>query len=171
MTACPDWQRIARSADRFLAEDCADRRRTLRHMEACPSCRRSALELDPTLAVANLPAVEVSKSEIEAVKRQVQAMRRVRAIEVGKRRPVLSHVAVVMLMVGLGLFLPGRVIDPAGSVAQGGVGGGVLFDEASREAASSLALVESITPSTARIYQLDQADFPIVMIVDESIDL
>ncbi len=174
MSACLDWGKVAREADRFLSEDSAERMRALRHVEECPSCRRAALRFDPTLAVTHLAPAEVESSDVEAVKRQVEAMRRVRAMEIGRRGSGLAHAAAVILLLGVGFMFAGPVRDPNAPATLPQItanGPGSFFDAGNRRSTASLAVVESISPSSARIYHLDQQDFPVVMIVDESIDL
>ena len=77
---CSAWQPIleARSIDEMPR---SQREELLAHLLSCPTCRRAAVEADPTVAFSLLPSTTVEKQEVEEIQRTVEAMRRVRILE------------------------------------------------------------------------------------------
>jgi len=78
--SCLQWQSALTSAGLEGLEP-TRRRRFLQHLAVCSSCRQWASAEDPTILLAQFPAVEVSGDEVEEVRRTVRALRRVRDLE------------------------------------------------------------------------------------------
>lgn len=53
----------------------------LSHLQGCTACRRAAAEADPTIVFSLLPQEAPENDEVEEIRRTVQTMRRVRAME------------------------------------------------------------------------------------------
>lgn len=168
--SCREWTRW-QGGDEFLRPGAPGRRAALDHAADCPDCRRRALELDPSLTVSSLAVPEATPGEIEAIRANVLALRRMRDVERRPRRrwAPARLAAVACLTVGILLFAeetgdrePGERAAAAGSA--------LLLSEDYR-LYGSLPLVESLEPAEARIYQLGRDDFSLVWIVDESIEV
>lgn len=168
--SCPDWRRLARDDD-FLRPATAPRRAALEHAATCPRCRREALRLDPSLAVADLPVAPASPAEIDAIKDNVLALRRVRRVEseARPRRVRARWAAVAGLTVAALLFAP-ETGDRRPGEGPAEARPAPLLSEDYR-LYGSLPLVESLEPAEARVYQLGRDDFSLVWIVDESIEV
>ena len=168
--SCPDWRRLA-AGDEFLRPGVASRRAALEHAASCRPCRREALRLDPSLAVAELPVADVTRSEVESIRDNVLALRRTRRLERDSRprRPGARWAAVACLAVAALLF-GGETTDRSPG-ERAGVTRPPQLLSADYRLYGSLPLVESLEPAEARVYQLGQDDFSLVWIVDESIEV
>lgn len=168
--SCPDWRRLAKD-DGFLRPAAASRRAALEHAAACPRCRREALRLDPSLAVAELPVAAATRAEIDAVKDNVLALRRMRRVEreAEPRRGRTRWAAVAGLTL-VALLFGGETGDRSPGESTTGARPAPLLSEDYR-LYGSLPLVESLQPAEARVYQLGRDDFSLVWIVDESIEV
>lgn len=127
--SCARWRDLllAESVDE-LAE--VQRQEYLAHLQGCPSCRRAAAEADPTVVFSLLPEEKTDEGEIEEIRRTVQAMRRVRAMEASwPRRGLLVGAFAAMVLMAI-VLIPERSerqnpaeIPFAGAV---GVGSGLV---------------------------------------------
>ena len=173
--SCPDWSRLA-DGDDFLRPGASARRRALEHAADCPECRRSALELDPSLVVAGLPVADPTPGEIEAIRDHVLALRRVREVErESRRRGAPARLAAVACLTVVILLFAKETGDRGGGERQPGEAAvssrpAYLLSEDYR-LYGSLPLVEALEPAEARVYQLGRDDFSLVWIVDESIEV
>jgi len=129
---CARWQDLLRPG-RVDELDQDRRQQFLSHLQGCSSCRRAAAEADPTVVFSLLPAEKVEEREVEEIRRTVQAMRRVRALEVSwsqrARRGLVvgGFAALVLMAVMLTPQRPEQMSPPevpfAGAV---GVGSGLV---------------------------------------------
>ena len=168
--SCREWTRWE-GGDEFLRPGAPARRAALEHAADCPDCRRRALALDPSLAVAGLAVPEATPGEVEAIRANVLALRRMRDVErrPRKRWARARLAAVACLTVGILLFAEETgEREPGGQAVSAGPA--LLLSEDYR-LYGSLPLVESLEPAEARIYQLGRDDFSLVWIVDESIEV
>ena len=172
--SCPDWRQLAAHRERE-GTDPAGWTAAMEHFDACPPCRREALAADPLLVFRRLPAVELGapeeRSEIEAVRQAVAAMRTARRLEArwsfaGWRR---WSAAAVLALAALSVS---RDRDPR--------------LEMGRTARASLPLVpvqpdpnrafveptlEVQNRPDARVYQLNDGGLAVIMVVHPSFDV
>lgn len=127
--SCCLWRdlQLVASVDE-LAE--AQREEFLLHLQGCSSCRRAATEADPTVIFSLLPAERIDEREVEEIRRTVQAMRRVRALEASwSRRGLAAGAFAAMVLLAI-VLIPERPLQQsheevpfAGAV---GVGSGLV---------------------------------------------
>jgi len=169
---CPQRQRLAALGDAILVES-AERRAALEHAADCPECRRIAFEIDPTLAVSDLPPVRVTAAEVRGIKHNVLAVRRVQRFDEAARPSGWNRrrwAAVAALTAGI-LLVAEDESRRAAVDARAEVAGAPLLSEDYR-LFGALPLVESLEPSQPRVYQLgEEEDFSLVWIVDESLEI
>jgi len=85
--SCPDWKVLATWRETPQAEEPAEWREALGHLDhGCPHCRRAALAADPTLVFRRLVAVPEptpaqEASDVESMRRAVAAMRAASRVE------------------------------------------------------------------------------------------
>ncbi len=128
--SCHRWQELL-SVESVDEMDGARKRDFLAHLQVCPSCRQMAAESDPTLVFSLLPAERVEEREVEEIRRSVQTLRRVRALEASwsrRNRWSLAAVSFAALLVVAVLLIPQSSSGPqevpfAGAV---GVGSGLV---------------------------------------------
>jgi hypothetical protein len=169
--SCALSRKLREHPDALLVEGSPERRWGLRHAEECPACRRTLLRLDPTLAVAAPSVPEFDSREVESLKAGVLNAKRLREMEAFSGRSIRGSqvAAAVTLIASLALLLPGQLEETGG-------GRGDAQTELSRILAPSVAeislpAVETLDLPLARVYELGEEDFSVVMIVDESLDL
>lgn len=91
--------------------DRQQRQQFLTHLESCRPCRDAAAKVDPTLVFSLLPAAEVEDAEVDEVRRTIQALRRVRALEATWNRRVrqgLAASAFAALLLAAVVLVPHR---------------------------------------------------------------
>jgi hypothetical protein len=178
---CAELDRMA--PDSLLASELepVEYRRAADHLRECPECRRRAVVADPAVLFVDLPSLEVTDAEVEAVRSAVGAMRRARALEEESSRPHgrwWRHAAAAALLAAL-LLVPGNTPVYQEAVnGSPGLTGGVgelesLIDKGGflASATEPSSIIENLNRPQARIYQLTEEDLSVVMIVDESLDL
>lgn len=165
--SCPEW----RSATAWRRGDGAAPpgwQASLDHLAGCTPCRQRLAELDPSLllAAAAAPAPAVGEDEIRtlaATVRSLIAAQRLEARSRPDRRALFAAVVLVALLatpLGVRRFAD-RSAQPAApdEVA-------VVLSEPADEPP-----IEEVQPARARVYQFGAEDLPVVLIVDESLDL
>lgn len=130
--SCMQW-RSTLATDGVAGIEPLERRRLLQHLAGCASCRQWASIEDPTILLAQFPAVEVSGDEVEEVRRTVRALRRVRDLErTGSHLVQRSFAGAAMaILLLVALFLsperpPARVSEGIPFAGAVGVGTGLI---------------------------------------------
>lgn len=159
-----------------------DRRQALvEHLRTCSSCRRAAVEEDPTVVFSLLEADSLGRDEIEEIQASVRTLRRSRAIGTADRiRPGSSKkpaIVATSLLFALAL-LPltgGRPLEDGAEPRVDSVS-----EQQSRarpewqswvDDRTVPPVIEELNRPEARVYQLTEEDLAVVMIVDETLDL
>ncbi len=161
---CPDWRAATawRDGDGPAPPAWAGQ---LEHLAGCPACRRRVAALDPTLLLAAAaPVAEIDAAESRRLADTVRALVASRRLE--RRSPdrrallaVAALLALVALPVGWRrLSLPAPAAAPVAAAA-------------APPPAAGEPLIEEVLPAEARIYQFGSDELPVVLIVDENLDL
>ena len=157
----------------------------LAHLDGCEPCRSEAIGIDPTLAFRELPAAEVSDSEVESMRLAVKTLRRARMA--APEPPVSSGwrwraaAAVFLLLTALTVG-PEPQRSGTGSEMAGADPGAppvvAVLPEPVRDFGAPqsveltrLPIIEEIDRPRARVYQFGSAELAVVLIVDESLDV
>lgn len=161
-------RRFALVGDEVLVEGSAHRRRLLELAEVDAQGKRRALLLDPGLAARSTPTGGFSDAEIQNLKRSVLEARRLREVESATRRPVshlLSTIAATLIL-GMVFVLPvglEKRDDAVGNLTSAGLS---IAPEAITHPG-----FEALGLPGARVYELADEAFSLVLIVDESFEL
>ena len=163
--SCPDWP-AATAWRRGDGPAPAEWPANLEHLAGCAGCRSRVAALDPTLLLAAAPVPEVDAEEAATIAATVRALVRSSRLEesAGRRRhPLVAAAAVaVLLATPIGVS---RLTTP---VARSPV---VEVAAVSPLEPAAEPLIEEVQPAGARIYQFGSDDLPVVLIVDENLDL
>ncbi len=173
---CPDWRLLLAERERSSGEVGDAWRAAVDHLTGCPSCRATAIDLDPTLLFVAQPSIEVSDGEVEAIQANVRVLRRARAQERAALEPrrKMARLASAAAVASLLIFLPTHSSrQPASQAPAAGPSLALkrapfadgLFED------SSAPQIEPYDLPLARIYQLGEEDLSVIMVVDESIDV
>ena len=191
--SCPDW--IALTAHRHERDgfEPAGWSEALSHLDGgCKLCRRQALAADPTLVfrrLATVPAVTMTpaqeRSEVEAVRTAVAAMRAASRLDSLESRPRTSSgwrrwssVAAVLALAAL--IAPSgydasrsKVDTDAVLFREGRVEVGLLDEPvaAAQQVDLDEPVVEGVNLPDARVYHMSGEGLSVVMVVDESLDI
>lgn len=175
--SCPDWRALQAAREREPDVDPPGWAAAREHLSECRACRAAAVELDPVLLFAALPAPRVTPAEVAEMQRAVAALVRAERVAprdsgplgTGRRRRLAAKLArgaaaaaVVLLALGV----------EAGPRRPGPTAGDALaaLPEAAADAFVPPALEELDRPQ-ARIYQIPAEGLSVVMIVDASLDV
>ena len=153
--------------DEILIEGSGDRRRLLELAASGAQGRREALLLDPGLAARGAEAGHFSDAEVEDLKRSVLDARRLRDVESATHRPVshlLSAIAATLIL-GMLFVLPVRLERHEGPL-EDRISAGLTAPEAITHPG-----FEALGLPGARVYELADEAFSLVLIVDESFEL
>ena len=188
--SCPDWRslcahreaaaddtvkrRVADDAwNRRVADDAPEWLAALRHLDRCRSCQAAAPAFDPTLMFRRLPALEVGRDDVEAMKQAVAGMRRGQTIErrSTSARPWLRVAAVAAVLLG-SLMLSGArdlppQIAPAANVPEVGLTPKAVASEVDLW---RMPLIETADPSYGSIIQVVDDDI-VVLVVSSDVDV
>lgn len=150
----PDWERS-------LVEGTPERRRLLASLEG--RGRRRALFIDPGLAVRAGGQPEVSADDVAEIKKAVLQARRLRSMErhaesSGTHRASGLAIAMALLLL---LLVPAGVKRTSEPVHQ---------DERTALPLTHSS-VEALDLPGARVYELAEEEFSLVLVVDESFEL
>jgi len=161
------------------------------HLESCASCRRIALDIDPSLLFQRLPEpTATAASEVEAMRQAVAGLRRASArgvvasprLRFGVRRSarlisLARAAAAAALVVGLGsqvplasrsTVAPPTVELPPAIAAEASV---AALTAGESSGGGSLGVSGDVGRPSARVYQIAYRDMAVVMVVDKSLDL
>ncbi|MES1241821.1 MAG: hypothetical protein ABUT39_09405 [Acidobacteriota bacterium] len=199
--SCPDWTALtAHRRDRDAIEP-AGWSEALAHLDGgCSLCRRQALAADPTLVfrrLAAVPAVSMTpvqeRSEVEAVRAAVAAMRTASRLDSLEARPRTSSVwkrwtmgALAAALALAAVTIPGGPGGPASKPAPSkkAAADAAIFREgrvdvgpydglvaAAQQADLEEPVVEGVNLPDARVYHMSGEGLSVVMVVDESLDI
>ena len=198
--SCPDWKVLASWREIPQAEEPAEWREALGHLDrGCPHCRRAALAADPTLvfrrlAVVPEPTPAQEASDVEAMRRAVAAMRAASRVEAvdrhgrSARRIGISgwkRWAAAAALAVVALSMPGdetqlrrepaarlmSMATPAVLSADGPEAVALPAAAFPVAATEDLPTVEGVNRPGARVYHMDGEGMSVVMIVDETLDV
>ena len=183
--SCPVWSELNRAGDELLREGSKVRLRAEKHFTECACCADRAYLLDPSWAVRRLGPVEFSGDEAADLGRSILEGARLRRIdrEVASRPPessrsTLRQRAGMVAAGGALLFAAasGLVLRPSGgeksaeSLIQG-TQVDVFAPVVKPRTQQWLPRIGELTPAEARVYELGQKEFALVMVVHETLDL
>lgn len=176
LTSCPDWRRLLRHRLEAGRREPAGWGDAVTHLSTCRACRAEALAIDPTVIFVAGRTTDLERSELDEIKRSVNAVRRAREVEEAFARPVgvARKIGAAAALLAFLLLLPPAAVDlPDGLVPAGIPGLEELESLATGTQPSPVVspLIEPLDRPLARIYQLGQEDLSLVMVVDESLDV
>lgn len=190
--SCPDWQTLAAWRDDPQADEPAEWREALAHLDrGCARCRRAAIAADPTLVFRRLAVVAAAApatgpaqeaSEAEAMRRAVAAMRAASRVEASERRASSwswKRWGTAAALAVLALSMPGDDArlrrEPAGTAPLAVALPAAMFAEGPGTALAApgddLPTLEGVNRPGARVYHMDGEGMSVVMIVDETLDV
>lgn len=156
------------------------RQELVEHLKACSSCRRIAVEEDPTVVFSLLDPDSLVEDEIAEIQASVRTLRRSRAIETAEGfRPTSGRrTAMVASLVFALALLPlagGRRLEDGAEplvdvVSEQGPGRQREW-QAWVDDRTVPPVIEDLNRPEVRVYQLTEEDLAVVMIVDETLDL
>ena len=155
--SCPDW--VALTAHRFdrSCEEPSGWSEALVHLDSCPSCRRAAFAVDPTLAFRRPPAPK--EVDVESILQGARVLRRASRV----RPPRLwREAAAAAALVTVALW-----VAPSGAPVEDFK----ISESVPNPYVESLPTVEAVDRPEARIYQLADDELSMVMIIDETLDV
>ena len=177
---CSTWSRLVSQGESLLREASPERDAAELHFASCSECAQKAFLLDPSWALrrpgATGPKGEAgfSSSEIADLEKIVLGGRRLLRIDGAARREVravsLAAAALTLSIVvaGAAMFQYTRPFRrPAEPVATAAETTPRSWDAGG----PAPQAVGSVLPAAARVYDLGQEDFALVMVVDETLDL
>lgn len=175
---CRDWTSYLEFRARRDGLAPADWRTAKEHLEGCPECREAALRVDPTLVFHRLPEIQQPSAQtVEAMVDSVTQLVRARRVElrgIASTRPTKKFYFAASVLLAVGVLLMGGPLlppVPETSLAQLDFGPTAPAGKSRQRAGIALPLVESLERSDARVYQLEEDDFSLVMIVAEGLDV
>lgn len=169
---CPEWSRLAAERKRDLSSEPEGWTEALAHFDSCGLCRKEALAADPLLVFRRLPAADLTPAaerlEVESMQQAVAAMRTARRLEARGRFAGWRRWAAAAVLAGVSLGV-GRDKAPRLQV----VAAVPPAHAVPAAALPAVPVVEDLDRPGARVYQhLEEGDdFPVAMIVDESLDV
>lgn len=172
--SCPDWTALAAHRQERWGVEPDGWQTALEHFDSCPACRREALAADPTLLFRKLPEIAGTpadeEAEVQSMRQAVAAMRSASRIEASQRSfagwrrwAAAAVLAVAALSLGRA---GGPTLDRTEVVA---------MSSAPELAGQSVSgpkppLHEGLDLPDARVYQVDDEEFRVLMVYDESFE-
>jgi hypothetical protein len=181
--SCADWMTADGSPMHPDALTGEVRRRLTHHLQECEACRRAALETDPTLVFSLRSEVGEADADSAAMIASVRSLRRVRGLEMApsrNRRLTGGGIAAAVLGAMLLMLVPSGGERRAGSFPVPGQPGTELSADRDQQLTGfgtlpprvqESPILEDLDRQEARVYQVDEEDLSVVMVVDESLDL
>ncbi|MGE5233892.1 MAG: hypothetical protein ACM3OB_07260 [Acidobacteriota bacterium] len=184
--SCPDtarWQALLAHRFEPAANEPAGLAEAMEHLDACPTCRRVAVAIDPSLTFRTLRRSAAVPGEVEAMRQAVAGLRRARElgerIELGEPpaprrwprwalRAAAAAGFTVLLAQAYGPRAP--VAPPVHVAATAAAPAAARAIVPVADGAAAPLLEETDRPG-ARVYQLGGRDLAVVMIVDKSLDV
>ncbi|HYO16729.1 MAG TPA: hypothetical protein VE685_26325 [Thermoanaerobaculia bacterium] len=172
--SCPDWTALAAHRHDRRGVEPDGWQTALEHFDSCPACRREALAADPTLLFRRLPEIartpDDEEAEVHSMRQAVAAMRSASRIEASQRSFAGWRrwaAAAVLALAALSLGRDGGpTLDRAEAVATSSVpelGGQPV-------SGPKPPLHEGLDLPDARVYQVDDEEFRVLMVYDESFE-
>ena len=130
--------------------------------------RGRALLMDPSLAATGEPSEEFSDREVQELKRSVAQARRLRDVETSPGEPVsrrLSGLAMALTLCLVFLLPSSLRLSPDSSLLV------PMADSRNVPEIMTYSAVETLDLPGARVYELADEDFSVVLVVDESFEL
>ena len=182
---CPDWRALVAAHEAEPEADEPDWAAARHHAAECSRCRAEALAADPLLLFARLPERNVEPREIVDMQGAVAALVRASRVTQGGhlasplapratsfRLFSASRIAAALGVCSLLALSGAPRPQPAGVGVLAAAGNLLVGTEGGSEDALPMhSLVEELGRPGARIYDLQQADMAVVMIVDASLDV
>ena len=169
--SCHDWRALlAHRFDPAVGEP-DDWSEAEAHLEACESCRRKALAIDPTLAFRSAATWEPEPGETAAIRQAVRTLRRASALETsegkagGSTRHSGPRVAAALFALVLALHPSTTARNPM-EPAPAAPGPRLV-----RVTGPAAPAIEGVDRPDARVYEWGADDLSVVMVVDESMDV
>jgi hypothetical protein len=166
---CPDWSRLAAERKRDLSSEPEGWGEAQAHFDSCGLCRKEALAADPLLVFRRLPAADLTPAaerlEVESMQQAVAAMRTAGRLEARGRFAGWRRWAAAAVLAAASLAM-GRDKAPRLQAVP-------AAHAVPAAAQPAVPVVEDLDRPGARLYQhLEEGDdFPVAMIVDESLDV
>jgi len=171
--SCPDWKALVALRESADAEP-AGWAGAMAHLDACPRCRREALEADPLLVFRRLPKVEMTeggeRDEAESMRQAVAVMRTARRLESHQRFAGWKRwaAAAVLALASLSVSwdkVPRSQPEPEPAALK------VEAPAPAPRPTPGSATLESLDGSDARVYQMNGQGVTAFMIVDHKVDV
>ncbi len=179
--SCAIWRELAASGEALLREGSPERARAEGHFATCASCAERAFLLDPSWAVRRLPDAGFTAAEIARLERSLGDAGRLREIEGaiapvrrGWRAAAVGGLLALGTMAGLLSIRSGAdrtAESPGAPEARLQAAAEAAPQEAGGRAGVSLPAIGAVAPAAARVYELGEDDFALVMVVHETLDL
>jgi hypothetical protein len=180
-----DWSALTAHRRDPQAAEPAGWAAALEHLDACPGCRRAALAADPTLLFRRLAAPEPGlggDADVALMRQGVAALR-----AAGRVAPEMTSAAglerrraggtwkrwVAAAALALAAFSAGRDQAPerTAAVVDGVSGAGRPAAAVQPARLQLMPLVEGLDRPNARVYQMQEEDLSVAMIVDEGLEI
>lgn len=194
--SCPNWTSLA--AHRHGADSEPEGwSEALAHFDGCQLCRKQAIKADPTLVFRRLPPVSSAamtaaqeQAEVESVRQAVAAMRAASRLDSREGRRSTSSgwkrwaAAAVLALAALAMpwhgsredareagetaaiFREGRMAELSAETPE------LVADApAGRQVDLNWSVIEGVSSPGARVYEMIGGEMPVVMVVNEDIDL
>jgi hypothetical protein len=171
--SCPNWTALAAHRQERWGVEPDGWQAALEHFDACQACRREALAADPTLLFRRLPEIARTpadeEAEVQSMRQAVAAMRSASRIEASQRSFAWRRwaAAAVLALAALTLGRDGDpTLDRTSNVAVSSVPAPVVLPVGGPEP----PLHEGLDLPEARIYQHDEEQLRVLMVIDPSFD-
>jgi hypothetical protein len=174
--SCPDWTALAAHRQERWGVEPDGWQAALEHFDACPACRREALAADPTLLFRRLPeTLADEEAEVQSMRQAVAAMRSASRIETFQRSFAWRRWAAAAVLALAALTLGrdgGPTLDRTADVAVSSVPAPVVLPVGGPEPPlhEGLDLPDAQDAQDARLYQYDEGNLRVLMVIHESFD-
>ena len=198
MMSCPNWTSLAahRHGGGSEPEGWSE---ALAHFDGCRLCRKQALKADPTLVFRRLPPVSSAamtaaqeQAEVESVRQAVAAMRAASRLDPREARRSTSsnwkRWAAAAALALAALTLPSHESRESRDAREAGETAAIFREgrmtelssethelvadaPAGRQVDLSWSVIEGVSSPGARVYEMIGGEMPVVMVVNEDIDL
>jgi hypothetical protein len=174
--SCPDWNGLVALRDGEGA-DLSGWTAALDHLDACPRCRPQALEADPLLVFRRLPAPEMTageeSAEVDSMRQAVAAMRTARRLDSHRRFAGWRRWTAAAVLALASLALGNDRQDSLARMARLPMAppDSVATAEPDGAPQPGAPMLEDLNRPNARVYQVQQKNLALVMVVDKGLDV